>query len=78
MRDKDKDFSADEAPNEGRYANYFKVGHNRVEFVLDFGQHYDEKGTPQFHTRIIMSPVYVKALMETLRQAMEQHEQGEV
>jgi len=23
---------------EGRYANYFQVGHNAVEFVLDFGQ----------------------------------------
>ncbi len=22
---------------EGRYANYFKVGHNAFEFLLDFG-----------------------------------------
>jgi len=38
---------ADEDPQEtskieGRYANYFKVGHNAFEFVLDFGQYYPE------------------------------------
>ena len=26
---------------EGRYANYFKVGHNEFEFVMEFGQFYE-------------------------------------
>jgi hypothetical protein len=35
---------------EGRYANYFKVGHNAFEFLLDFGQLYAESREAQFHT----------------------------
>ena len=27
---------------EGRYSNYFKVGHNAFEFVIDFSQFYTE------------------------------------
>jgi hypothetical protein len=71
---------ADEDPQEarrleGRYANYFKVGHNAFEFVLDFGQYYPENGGAQFHTRIISNPVYTKALFHTLGESIEQYEQ---
>ena len=53
------------APVEGRYANYFKIGYNAFEFVIDFGQLYPE-GEPgdkkaRFHTRIITAPVYARA-----------------
>ncbi len=60
---------------EGRYANYFKVGQNAFEFLLDFGQFYCESETPRIHTRIITSPTYAKALLEILRESMGQHEQ---
>ena len=60
---------------EGRYSNYFKVGHNAFEFVLDFGQFYHENGDAHLHTRIITSPIYVKSLLETLRESMERYEQ---
>ena len=60
---------------EGRYANYFKVGHNAFEFVLDAGQLYDDGETAQPHTRIISSPIYAKALLETLRESIERYEQ---
>ncbi len=44
---------ADEDPQEadqltGQYANYYQVGHNAFEFVLDFGQYYPENGEAQF------------------------------
>ena len=42
---------------EGRYANYFKVGHNAVEFIFDFGQHYPETDEAELYTRVITSPV---------------------
>jgi hypothetical protein len=29
-------------PRKGRYANALQVGHNAFEFVLDFGQDYQE------------------------------------
>ena len=61
---------------EGRYSNYFKVGHNAFEFVLDFGQFYSGNEDPQLHTRIITSPIYVKHLLETLRESVEQYEKN--
>jgi Protein of unknown function (DUF3467) len=59
---------------EGRYANYFKVGHNAFEFLLDFGQFYAESQRAQFHTRIITNPAYAKALFDLLRESIEQYE----
>lgn len=59
---------------EGRYANYFKVGHNAFEFVIDFGQYYPEAEKAKVYTRIITSPFYVKYLYETLRESIRQYE----
>jgi hypothetical protein len=68
------------APVEGHYANYFKVGYNAFEFVIDFGQLYPagQAGdkNAQFHTRIITVPVYARALVETLQESIEQYAQG--
>lgn len=33
---------------EGRYPNYFKIGHNNFEFVLDIDQFYPETNTHSF------------------------------
>jgi hypothetical protein len=61
---------------EGRYANYFKVGYNAFEFVLDFGQHYteDEDKGAQLHTRIVTGPIYAKALLEFLQECIDKYE----
>ncbi len=62
---------------EGKYVNFFKVGHNAFEFVIDFGQVYEEENQePHIHTRIITSPVYAKAFLETLRESVEQYEKN--
>jgi len=61
-------------PKDGRYANYFKVGYNEFEFIVDFGQFFQQEGEPVVHTRIITSPVYAKALWHTLRQSVEEFE----
>jgi hypothetical protein len=58
----------------GRYANYLRIGHNAFEFVFDFGQLHWEGREPQFHTRIITSPAYAKAFIETFRDAIESYE----
>jgi hypothetical protein len=62
-------------PLGGRYANYFKVGHNAFEFLIDFGQFYPETEKAQLHTRIITSPIYAKSLLEILRVSIDRHEQ---
>jgi hypothetical protein len=59
---------------EGRYANFFQVGHNAFEFVVDFGQLYTEGGAGQTHTRIILGPHYAKELAETLLAAVAEYE----
>jgi hypothetical protein len=59
---------------EGRYANYFKVGHNAFEFVIDFGQYYPESEEAELYTRIITSPFYAKDLSRILNDSIIQHE----
>ncbi len=58
---------------EGRYANYFKVGCNAYEFVIDFGQLYSEDDKAEIYSRIITSPAYAKALISTLQDAINQY-----
>ena len=59
---------------EGRYANYFKVGHNAFEFVLDFGQFYQGSEKAELCTRIVTSPVYANAFLETHRESIDRYE----
>lgn len=65
---------ADSNPLEGRYANYFKVGHNAFEFVLDFGQLFSEGEEPQLHNRIVTSPAYAVAMAITLNKSIAEYE----
>lgn len=48
-------------PIEGRYANFFQVAFNDVEFILEFGQEF-ELG-PRIHTRVVLSPANVTAFL---------------
>jgi Protein of unknown function (DUF3467) len=61
-------------PVEGRYANYFKIGFNAFELIIDFGQCYAEDEEAQLHTRIITNPKYGKELLITLRGSLEEFE----
>jgi len=65
---------------EGRYANYFQVGHNAFEFALDFGQLYANGSEGHIHTRIITSPSYMKAFLQTLTASIGGYEKdfGEI
>ncbi len=67
-------------PVVARYANYFQVGHNAAEFILDCGQVYSEAEESQVHTRIATSPSYAKALLRLLQESVDRHEQmyGEI
>ncbi len=61
---------------EGRYANYFQIGHNAFEFLLDFGQLYLESDGAYLHTRIITSPAHAKAFLAILGEALGQYERA--
>jgi len=60
---------------DGRYANYFEVGHNAFEFLFDFGQTYRQGKPAPLHTRIVTTPVYAKTLLGILQASIDQYEQ---
>jgi hypothetical protein len=60
---------------EGRYANYFEVGHNAFEFVFDFGQYHPESESARMHTRVVTGPVYAKLLADLLRDSVQRFEE---
>jgi Protein of unknown function (DUF3467) len=59
---------------EGRYVNYFKIGYNAFELIIDCGQCYADNEVPQLPIRIVTSPAYGKLLLEVLRNSLEQYE----
>lgn len=52
------------SPNlEAKYANYFEVGSNDVEFFLLFGQTAANEGEPPvIHTRIVVAPAIAREI----------------
>ncbi len=65
----------DDRAVEAKYANYLEVGHNPFEFRLDFGQHDEDEPGPHVHSRIITNPVYAKAFVDLLRNAVASYEE---
>ena len=59
---------------DGHYSNYLKIGHNAFEFLFDFGQFYMGSEEADFHTRVVTSPIYAKAFLETLGHSIAQYE----
>lgn len=61
---------------EGKYSNYFEIGHNAFEFLIDFGQYYSGTEEAEHCVRIITSPFYAKALSETLCETLMRYEKA--
>lgn len=55
----------------GRYANVFRVGCNAFEAVIEFGEQYAEIEPSDLHTRIVVSPVFARALAHSLIDALD-------
>lgn len=64
------------SPLEGRYSNYFKIGFNAFEFLVEFGQLYPENVQTKLHTRIITGPLYAQKLCELLQDSLAKYEQA--
>jgi len=58
---------------EARYANCFRVGYNRFELVIDFGQ-VTERENVRLHSRIVTNPRSAKALHSALQQSIKDYE----
>ena len=59
---------------QGKYANYFEVGHNEFEFYVDFGQYDPRSEKVQMHTRIVTGPAYAKMMGGSLSASVESFE----
>ena len=57
-----------------QYANWFNIGHNGFEFVLDFGQNHAEAEGAMVHTRIVVGPAYAKVLSKLLNESLGRYE----
>jgi hypothetical protein len=57
---------------EARYANFFQIGHNAFEFLIEFGQQEGDEGG--IHTRIYVSPQHARILANLLRDTLREHE----
>jgi Protein of unknown function (DUF3467) len=67
---------SDPAAVEERYANYFKIGHNLFNFILEFAHLYSDPPVEKVHTRIVTSPGYAKELLAVLTQAIADYERA--
>jgi hypothetical protein len=70
------DLGPEDEQLEGKYANAFKVGYNAFEFLLDFGQATPSGDGARFHSRIITSPAFAKAFLETLQESVDEYEKA--
>ncbi len=62
---------------EGKYANFFRIGFNAQEFLLDFGQLSqgdDEDGEESYHSRIVVVPVNTKRFLALLQESVASYE----
>ena len=60
------------------YVNYFEVGHNPFEFLMELGQYHpalsESDGRVSIHTRIAIAPPYAKMFSDLLARAVQEHE----
>lgn len=66
--------SGPNGPLEGHYANYFQVGFNAVEFLLDFGQHFAGPNGVRLQRRIVTGPIYAKVFLKILAKSVKRYE----
>jgi len=52
-----------------RYANFFRIGQNPFEFLLEFGQH-----DVRIHSRIYVSPQHAKMFADLLRETLDTYQ----
>jgi hypothetical protein len=55
------------------YSNFFKVGFNSAEFLLDFGRHFEDDEA-RLHLRIILGPAHAKELSRLLERSVHSYE----
>ncbi|MBN8809816.1 MULTISPECIES: DUF3467 domain-containing protein [Sphingomonas] len=77
-RDADPAMRAETSRAPASYVNYFELGQNPFEFLIDLGQYYpsgnEGVGAIAIHTRLVLTPPYAKMLSELLARSVHEHE----
>jgi hypothetical protein len=60
---------------EGRCSNHFELAFTAFEFLLSFGQAY-ENAEPSMHTRLILTPPAAQTLARMLTSLVDEYEQS--
>ncbi len=73
-------FSIDDAVANGVYANFANIIHSPSEFVIDLGRIVPGRNDVKVYSRVIMTPLHAKQLLEALAQNISMFEQkfGEI
>jgi hypothetical protein len=59
---------------EPKYANFVFITHSAAEVILDFAQVLPRAPKGKVQSRIVMTPMHAKLLLNALRQNLEQYE----
>ena len=70
----------DEKVSEGEYVNFANIIHSPSEFVLDLGRIVPGRNDVKVYSRVIMTPLHTKQLLQALAQNIAIFEQkfGEI
>ena len=70
----------DEAVSQGEYVNFANIIHSPSEFVIDLGRMMPGRTDVKIYSRVIMTPLHAKQLLEALAQNISLFEQkfGEI
>lgn len=60
-------------PSPRRYANWLDVTFSADDFVLDFGQRFDDEGETLRHSGIVATPSSVVAFVDVLTRSLAEH-----
>ena len=70
----------DDATAQGQYVNFANIIHSPSEFVIDLGRIVPGRNDVKVYSRVIMTPLHAKQLLEALAQNISLFEQkfGEI
>ena len=61
---------------DGVYANLSFITANNSEFILDFARFLPGNSRGKVVTRVVLSPIHVKAFLKSLSESVENHEKN--
>lgn len=70
----------DEKTSQGEFVNFANIIHSPAEFIIDLGRIMPGRNEVKVYSRVIMTPLHVKQMLQALAQNVAMYEQkyGEI